>query len=213
MESVLSTEDLKYVLDRYKKRILEHGVTFESMKSGTIDKQQIRHAVHSTSFRSTNPKVLDIGCGLAQFYTFLKEKNIPCQYLGYDILEDYIEKCKKEIPECTFESRNIFEKGIEGIYDNIVMSQVLNNKYSSSDNLEVMKTAIAMAFKHTTVGVSIDMMSSYVDFKSDELYYYSPEKVFEFAKTLTKRVVLRHDFRPYEFCIQLFHQDADGYVS
>ena len=85
------------------------------------------------------------------------------------------------------------------------MSQVLNNRYSSSDNFQVMCQAIQLAYNHSNHSVSIDMMSSYVDFENPELYYYQPEEIFKFAKSLTKKVKLLHDYRPFEFCIQLFH--------
>lgn len=93
------------------------------------------------------------------------------------------------------------------------MSQVLNNKYSHSDNMQVMIETMKMAYEHSKIAVSIDMMSNYVDYKSEELYYYSPEAIFMEAKKITKRVILRHDYRPFEFCIQLYHNNVEGYVE
>jgi len=58
----------------------------------------------------------------------------------------------------------------------------------------------------------VDMMSSYVDYQDPALYYYSPEEIFRFSKTLTRRVMLRHDYRPFEFCIQLFHASVGPYI-
>ena len=48
MENRIKT-DLDYVKDRYKKRIQEHGVTFDSMKSGSEEKQLVRHKIHASS--------------------------------------------------------------------------------------------------------------------------------------------------------------------
>ncbi len=213
MKKTLDESDLNYVRGRYKKRIDEHGLTFDSLKSGSVEKQLIRHKIHVTSFVTPSPSVLDIGCGMGDFYRYLADNNIPCQYSGYDIMKEYIEFCKKNYPGSYFEERNVLEQGIDKMYDNIVLSQVLNNRYSKSDNMEVMKQMLVECFAHANVAVSIDMMSEYVDFKSDELYYYSPEKIFSFAKTLTKRVAIRHDYRPYEFCIQLYKMDAPGFVQ
>jgi len=209
---ILSELDVASVIGRYRKRINELGVSFDSLKSGSPEKQHIRHAVHASSFRCENPSVLDIGCGLGGFLTFLKEEKISASYTGYDIIPEYIQICRTGFPEAAFETRNVFENGIDGMYDHIVLSQVLNNRYAHSDNMEVMKTMMELAFKHARLGVSIDMMSDYVDFKSDELFYYHPEEIFSFAKTLTRRVLLRHDFRPFEFCIQLFQPGAEGFV-
>lgn len=108
--------------------------------------------------------------------------------------------------------RNILNDGISGTFDTIVMSQTWNNRYEESDNLTVIQLALRLAFAATRVSVSVDMLSSYADHQLPEVFYYSPEEMFAFGKTLTRRVTLRHDYRPFEFCLQLFHDTAEGYV-
>ena len=201
----LSIDDLENVKKRYQDRILKFGVTFDSLNSGNDEKQFLRCGVHLSAINKSKARVLDIGCGLGYFYEFLIKNNKEINFTGYDIINDYIIFCKEKFPDADFYCRNIFEDGIDGIYDTIVMSQVLNNRYSNSDNMDVMCQAIELSFKHTTDSVSIDMMSKYVDFENPELYYYQPEAIFKFAKSLTKKVKLLHEYRPFEFCIQLFH--------
>src|ERR1043166_4303593 len=209
---VLHPEDSNRVIRGYQLRIEKYGATLASLNSGSTEKQQIRHQVHASAVRGPCPTILDIGCGLADFYLYLKEQGQKTDYTGCDIVPEYISECLKRYPEAAFQVRDIFREGIDGTHDTIVMSQVLNNRYQKSDNLQVMKTALSLAFEHTRVSVSVDMMSTYVDFRTPELFYYSPDEIFRFAKSLTRRVVLRHDYRPFEFCIQLFHEDAPGYV-
>jgi SAM-dependent methyltransferase len=209
---VLDPEDVNHVVRRYQKRIAKHGVTLASLKSGSIEKQSIRHHIHSLSLMGSCPTVLDIGCGLGGFYQYLKGHAQDCRYTGYDIVPKYIAECIKQYPEANFEVRNIFYEGIGGNFDTIIMSQVLNNRYRKSDNLQVMKKAITMAFQQSLVSVSLDMMSTYLDYQNPDLFYYPPEEIFRFAKSIARRVVLRHDYRPFEFCIQLFHENAAGYV-
>ena len=52
------------------------------------------------------------------------------------------------------------------------------------------------------------MMTAYVDFREDRLFYYSPEEIFRFSKTLTKRVLLRHDYPLFEFTVYLYKDFA-----
>jgi hypothetical protein len=115
-------------------------------------------------------------------------------------------------PDASFAVRNIFVDGIEGVYDTVIMSQVLNNRYEKSDNMQVMQRALELAFSHTRVSVSVDMLSTYVDFRNPELFYYSPEDIFRMAKAIAPRVLIRHDYRAFEFCVQLFHPEVEGYV-
>jgi len=209
---VLDPDDAVQVVRRYQQRIAEHGPTFASLNSGSEAKQAIRHSVHASALRNANPSVLEIGCGLADFSKYLIQHKRDCSYHGYDIVPEYIDECRRIYPNATFALRNIFVEGIDGIFDTVVMSQVLNNRYQKSDNMQVMQQALELAFEHTRVSVSVDMLSTYVDFRNPDLFYYSPEEIFRIAKAISPRVLLRHDYRAFEFCIQLFHEGVEGYV-
>jgi SAM-dependent methyltransferase len=210
---VLDPEDVSQVIRRYQQRIAEHGPTFASLNSGSEEKQAIRQWVHASALRGGRPSILEIGCGLGDFLKYLIEQKRDCSYHGYDIVPEYIAECRRVYPQSKFEVRNIFLDGIDGSYDTVVMSQVLNNRYQKSDNLQVMQRALELAFQHTRVSVSVDMLSTYVDFRNPDLFYYSPEDIFRMAKAIAPRVLIRHDYRAFEFCVQLFHPEAEGYLK
>jgi len=209
---VLDPEDVSLVIQRYQRRIAEHGATFESLNSGSEEKQAIRQWVHASALRGEQPSILEVGCGLGDFYKYLIGQKRDCSYHGYDIVPEYIAECRRVYPQAGFEVRNIFLDGIDGIYDTVVMSQVLNNRYQKSDNMQVMRRALELAFAHTRVSVSVDMLSTYVDFRNPDLFYYSPEEIFRMAKAIAHRGLIRHDYRAFEFCVQMFHQGAEGYL-
>jgi len=209
---MLDPDDVSTVVRRYQQRIAEHGTTFASLNSGSEAKQTLRHEVHASALRGETPSILEIGSGLADFYRYLKQHARACSYSGYDIVPEYVTECQRVFPEARFALRNIFFDGIDATYDTIVLSQVLNNRYQKSDNMQVMRRALELAFEHTRVSVSVDMLSTYVDFRNPDLFYYPPEDVFRMAMLIARRVVLRHDYRAFEFCIQLFHDEAEGYL-
>jgi len=209
---VLDPEDVNLVIQRYQRRIAEHGATFASLNSGSQEKQAIRQSVHASALRGDRPSILEVGCGLGDFYRSLMAQNRDCVYHGYDIVPEYIAQCRRDYPQSTFEVRNIFLDGIDGSFDTVVMSQVLNNRYQKSDNMQVMQRALELAFQHTRISVSVDMLSTYVDFRNPDLFYYAPEEIFRIAKAIAPRVLIRHDYRAFEFCVQLFHQEAEGYL-
>ncbi len=210
---LLAPGDVERVRRRYQDRIAQHGVGFASLNAGDEAKQRARHWAHASALRTPNPRILDIGCGLGHFYAYLIGQQVKCAYTGYDIVPEYIGSCRQRFPEATFDLRNVFHDGIDGMYDSVVISQALNNRYEESDNYSVMECAIQMAFCHSRTSVSIDMLSHYVDYEDPDLFYYRPEQIFRFAKSLTRRVIVRHDYRAFEFCIQLFHEDAPHFVE
>ena len=209
---VLDPEDVNRVIEGYQRRIAQHGPTFASLNSGSEEKQAMRHRIHAFALQGKHPSVLEIGCGLGDFYQYLRHHGRDCSYRGYDIVPEYISECRRHFPEAAFELRNIFTDDINGAFDTVVMSQVLNNRYQKSDNMTVLERALNVAFLHTRVSVTVDMLSTYVDFRNPDLFYYSPEDVFRIAKAIAPRVVMRHDYRAFEFCVQLFHEEAEGYL-
>lgn len=210
--SPLMQEDLHNVVQRYQGRIRNHGVTLPSLASGDAARQQLRHRIHATAISKKNSAILDVGCGLGCFLRFLRTSETDCTYTGYDIVPEYIDACRESFRDAEFLLRNIFSEGIEGTWDTIVLSQVLNNRYRLSDNMQVMKTAMQLCFSHCRYSLSIDMMSTYVDYQNPDLFYYDPAEIFNLARSLTRRVVIRHDYRPHEFCVQLFRDEAPNFI-
>jgi cyclopropane fatty-acyl-phospholipid synthase-like methyltransferase len=200
---LLTTKDVDYVVGRYTKRIREEGVTFRSMNSGSPERQALRHSVHFETISQTD-SILDFGCGIGNFYEYITARSFEGSYTGVDAVPDYIQHCRKHFSRGRFELANSLDVSIAEEHDVIVASQVFNARYPVADNLAVMFDFLDHAFEKSRRAVSVDMLSSYVDFTEEHLCYYSPEAVFQHAKQLTRYVRLRHDYLPFEFTIQLF---------
>ena len=64
---------------------------------------------------------------------------------------------------------------------------------------------IAKMFHYSNVGIGFNMMTSYVDFKDEKLFYKNPLETFDFcAKNLSKKIVLRHDYKLWEYFIFVY---------
>src|SRR5579871_5328246 len=79
---VLDPDDLRQVVRRYQQRIAELGPTLASLNSGSEAKQAMRHSVHASALRGAKPSILEIGCGLADFYKYLVQQRYDCSYCG-----------------------------------------------------------------------------------------------------------------------------------
>ncbi len=202
----LSEEEKARVVKRYLDRYAEHGIHVDTLKSGGAEKQFIRHSVHASMFDLAGKHVLDVGCGIGMFYEYLK--SLPTKiasYTGLDIVDPFIESNRVRFPEARFDKVDVFRAPLDAYQADIVfMSQVFNNKYKDADNEEIAREAIRRFFSIARVGLAIDFMTSYVDYTEAELYYFSPEKMLAFAKTMTRTVALRHDYLPFEFTLSLY---------
>ena len=58
-------------------------------------------------------------------------------------------------------------------------------------------------FDSTNEILTINFMSTYVDFELEKNLHFSPEDIFTHAKKITKQVNIYHDYPLYEFTVQL----------
>jgi SAM-dependent methyltransferase len=198
----LSKADRDAIIQRYAKRFEEFGVDLKTLDVG--QHYDAQHVVHASIGDLNGKTLLDIGCGLGHYYEYLRARSIAVDYIGYDFMAPFIEADRERFPEATFEVRDVTNEEIVHAVDYVVMCQVFNNRYADCDNTEVVKAVIRKAFAAARIGISVDMLSSYVNFRVPEMHYFSPEEMFAFGRTLTPFIRLRHDYAPRHFTLFLY---------
>jgi trans-aconitate methyltransferase len=196
--------DREAIVRRYTDRFATFGVDVRSLASGTEERHRLQHAVHASAGDPNGKVVLDLGCGLAHYYEFLRARGADVRYIGYDIVPAFIESNRARHPEAEFELRDVTRDGIAHEADFVVMCEVFNGRYEHASNVEVVQRVLREAFAAARVAVSIDLLSTYVDYQTPNAFHYSPEEMFAYAKSLTRFVALRHDYLPFHFTMFLF---------
>jgi ubiquinone/menaquinone biosynthesis C-methylase UbiE len=202
--SELGSDDRNDIIDRYVARLNQHGDDLRTLNVGDVEKYHRQHAVHAAIGPLAGSTVLDVGCGLGHFYEYLRRRCDTVRYVGYDMVEKFIAANREKFPQATFRVADVTRDPIPDRCDYAVMCQVFNNRYKNSDNLEIVRAVLAKTFEHADKAVSVDMLSTYVSYRDEHLYYYSPEEMFSFARTLTPYVSLLHGYLPHHFTLQLF---------
>jgi 2-polyprenyl-3-methyl-5-hydroxy-6-metoxy-1,4-benzoquinol methylase len=195
--------DKQVIITRYTERFKNYGIDIKTLASGNKDRQIIRFKVLAEVGNLEGCSILDVGCGFGDFYDYLKGQKLKVEYTGIDICPPFIDVCKERFPEAHFEIKDIQKDSFKQKFDYVVSSQTFNNKLKIESNEEVIRDVIRRCYEICNIAVAIDMLTSYVDFKEGHLYYYSPEEIFKFCKTLTKRVTLRHDYPLFEFTVYI----------
>lgn len=208
----MNKTDKDLIIERYRERLARYGEDIKTLASGVKERQLMRFKVLCEIGDLNNHSILDVGCGFADFYQYLQERGLKVDYTGYDICPDFIEICGKKFPEARFEVKDIQVDPVDQKFDYVILSQTFNNRLVEEDNETLIKDVIRKAYDLSSVGVAIDMLSTYVEFKEEHLYYYNPEEIFRFCKTITKRVALRHDYPLFEFTMYLY-KDFEGWAS
>lgn len=171
-------------------------------------RQEVRFSALTAIGELENSKICDVGCGFGDLYNFLNNKKINFNYTGLNINENFLQFASQHIKSknTRFIKFDLREDKIIKRYDWIFSSGVFNHKKTT--DYSFIKNSIKKMFMACNKGIAIDFISSYVDFKNKDVFYSKPEIIFKLCKSITKRITLRSDYMPFEFCVYLYKDDS-----
>jgi len=201
-------------LNIYRQKFKEFGVSPQALqwKSKGAAHQRFRQFWAEIDFDNKN--VLDVGCGFGEMGNFLSKRYKNVKYKGVDIMPEFIENGKKIYPSLNLETADYFLRplpvGYSDItYDVVLCSGALNSNFGNkSENLEFRKKAIKVMFEHTNNVMAFNMLGGHPAPENDNLesniWYTDSLEILEYCMTLTRRVILRHNYHPTDFTVFLY---------
>jgi SAM-dependent methyltransferase len=206
----MDSKDKENYIKRYTERFHQFG--YDPRTLGWSDdkiKQKLRFIALANVGDLNNKTILDIGCGFGDFYGFLKDLKINVNYIGIDIVPILLENAKKLWPSANFYEYDILNDNWLNLEaDYVFASGIFNAKVQTlGGNTNYIEAMINKMFEISRVGVCADFFSSYVDYQHEIAYHTSPEWIFSVAKKLSKRICIRHDYLPFEFCLYIYKND------
>lgn len=201
----MQEKDKQKYINRYEERYERYGYDPKTL-GWTKGRQKLRYHILTSIGPLQGKSVLDLGCGFADLYDYLREKGWNGEYTGFDIVPKLIEVARQRHPDLSLRLLDILSEPVEQKFDYTFASGVFNAKISQN-NEEYIFAMLKRMLEITNIGVAADFLSTYVDFQHEGAFHASPEHIFAIARSLTRRVSLRHDYLAYEFCIYLFKAD------
>lgn len=198
----------KRVIDYFEKCLAEHGDSARGVDYNGQESQFQRFEILAEIASLQDTSLLDVGCGLGHFYKFLCTRGIRlASYRGVDISPAMIAVAEKAYP-VEFAVEDILAlDDPQPTYDYVISCGMFHLKAENSDQEwgEFCRSMITRMYALARRGVAFNMMTDYVDYRLDRLYYANPLEFFEYCrKNLTRRLQLRHDYPLYEFTIYLY---------
>jgi trans-aconitate methyltransferase len=199
--------DKQKAVERYNRRLQEFGVDPRTLGwSGGRERQDLRFEVLlGSALFATSPvkSVLDVGCGFADLYDYIQKQNLPIHYRGVDINSSLLEKARSVYPQVSVETADILEEGALQSVDLVVESGIFNFQLKGEDQWDYIEHMLKRMFELAQVAVAADFMTTYVDWQKEGAFHTNPEKLLKLAKSIGSKVILRHDYLPFEFCLYL----------
>ena len=193
----------------------------ESLFWDSTESMERRFKIAWEMYDFADASVLDVGCGFGDFYAFLDDRgSTPREYHGVDITSavDVARGRYADVPDCSFERRNIMRDPYDRAFDIAVGFGTVFNALTGVSNERYLRVFMRACFESADAAL-LNALSSHRqgDWPYEEgVYYYSPEKAFGYAQELTRNVRLRHDFEPIpqkEFTLLLLPDDRDEPVG
>lgn len=187
--------------DYYNNLISRYGHNPKSCDYGRETTQKLKFEILSSFRDHSNQSILDIGCGFADYYSFLNDRFEDVKYYGVDLSELMIEKAKELHPELNLELKNVFDEKINEKYDIVTANGIF---YLLGENAkETMFDYIRKMYEMANKAVIFNSLSSFTENKDQNEFYADPTEIFTFCSKLSNRLAIRHDYHPRDFSIYI----------
>ena len=190
----------------YTQGLQEHGTSSKSVGWRDPQSHRLRLEKLAELFDGAAPDpvtVADLGCGYGAFFEFLLETAVPLRsFTGYDISTEMLNKAQERIS--SERARFVQAPEIREPVDYSVVCGTYNVRLERSE--DDWKSYILNSLDNLNAfsgrGFAFNLLSTYVDYKEDHLYYGDPLFFFDHCKKrYSKQVALLHDYPLYEWTI------------
>ena len=151
----------------------------------------------------------DVGCGFGDLGQFLAEGDLGCTYSGIEIVEGMAEIGRKRL-------------GVEIVVDDFIQRDyakpfdfaVASGVFNIPGGVEIDEWALychgitKKMFSLARKGIAFNGLTTFSDFRREDLYYWSPAKALEFCQAnLSRFCMLDHGYPLYEWTMTVFQPE------
>jgi len=205
----MSAIDVADMVSRYSALYSKHGYSPQSLDWGK-GRQDIRFEVLLDYFDCSSQRILDMGCGFGDLNRVLtRSYGTSYDYMGIDLVDDFLIEARQRYgrERVDFVKGDFLEMGTDGHFDIVVGSGIFNYKFSESSNAEFIEQVMLNAARTCRQGFAFDFLSDKVDFRLPHTWHANPAVILDIAYGISRNVVLRNDYIPFEFSVCVYMDD------
>lgn len=186
----------------YDLKVHKYGYSTRATDYGHPGSQRLKFSALTEVMPLLDKSILDVGCGFADLQNFLAERGIESNYTGYDISEAMIDIARQRHPGVQLEVRNILNNPPNQKFDVVLSTGIFFLLQNNAK--EIMHEMITIMYKLANHAVAFTTLSAWAEDKELNEFYADPGETLDFCRTLTPRLVLRHDYHPRDFAIYMY---------
>ena len=202
----MNPEDKQHWLDRYGERLDQWGVSPEALGWGGGRERQAMRFKSSLDFQLFTQKpitsILDVGCGFGDLGVWLAKNYPSISYVGIDINPDLIAKGRDRY-KLDLSIRDMYEFESNS-FDLVISNGVFNYRMKNENHEEYVEKCLTQFISLARVGISVDFMSTYVDFTHENAFHCTEQFAINIIKQFTRRYTIRNDYLDFEFMLYAY---------
>jgi SAM-dependent methyltransferase len=166
--------------------------------------QRMRFEAFVLTHNLDGASILDVGCGVGDFYGHLRDRKIRCTYKGVDLSPEMAARARVVYPEASFEAADLLTWPDAPQFDYVVAIAIHNVRVDGGKELLEKLTRKQFALARRAAHLSL-LTDRYTGF-APHIQPWPAEEILRLALSITPWVTLRHDYLPHDFSITLYRE-------
>ncbi len=151
------------------------------------------------------PSVLDAGCGLGDFYGYLRGQGFAGRYTGVDLVPELIEAARARHPGVTFVVADLLDPDLAlESHDYVVAAGLFD--YRTPDSEERLPRSVRRLFDFCRRGLAWNVLNVAAPGR-DDLYRAPPGELLALCEALTPWFLARGDYDAHALTFYLYKRD------
>jgi SAM-dependent methyltransferase len=198
----------------YTSNLEEHGIDSRAVGWPTQASQLLRFEklayLLEADDHAGDVTVNDWGCGYGAMFGFLESRlrNRFTRYYGYDISPEMLRAARGHVDDSRAEL--IESDRVTHDADYTFVSGTFNVRLDATEDTwgEYVRGVLREIAARSRRGFAFNLLTTYVDWRKDDLFYADPTEWFTFCRSeLCRHVTLLHDYPLYEWTIVAMHEE------
>ena len=179
-------------MNYYQQKREQYGDDVRALGWGSVESQQLRFQVLSEVADLRCEAVLDYGCGFGDLYAFL---GLGVDYIGYEPDPEMLARARAKYPRARFVAAPLPA-------DYVLESGAFNLESDWQTELRELWE------KFCRKGMALNFTSALAERQTPGIVYADPFATARFCSGLTKRFILRHDYKSNDFTVYLYKESG-----
>lgn len=201
----------------YTRNLAEHGIDSRSVGWPDPLAQRLRFEKLAHLIDCDRPEdpisVSDWGCGYGAMFAYLDARpGVRLdRYVGYDVSAEMLDAAQAHVTDPR--AHWVLGGEVREQTDYCFVSGTFNVRMDAADDVwgEYVRSTLRDLYASARRGIAFNLLTSYVDWRKDDLFYAEPEAFFSFCKQeLSRAVTLLHDYPLYEWTIVVLREGRDA---